>query len=80
MLEIFKIRIILLLLDLILGCVLAFILGFVWFFFKLIILGYGDSGPQWINTVYTYIEIISIFSGAIASQWYYHYAHKKGKL
>jgi hypothetical protein len=35
---------------------------FLWYLFRLIILGYGDSGPQWINTV----NDIMLYGGSIA--------------
>lgn len=75
-----KYRLILLFLGLILGWVLGGALTLIWFIFNSIVLGYADRGPRWVNTVNTVIQIISILTGLIASQWYYHYAHKKGKL
>ncbi len=75
-----KYRLILLLLGLILGWVVGGALGVVWFIFNSILLGYGDSGPEWVNTVTTWIQIISVLSCLIASQLLYHYSQKKGKL
>ncbi len=74
------IRIVLLAIGLLLGWVTGYVVGFLWYFFKLIVLGYGDSGPQWINNVYDVIWAVSILSGIVVSQWYYSYAHKKGRL
>lgn len=37
--------------SIILGFILGYILLWGWFFFRLMVLGYGDSGPSWINTV-----------------------------
>ncbi len=74
------IRIVLLAIGLLLGWVTGYVVGFLWYFFQLIALGYGDSGPQWINRVYDVIWAVSILSGIAASQWYYSYAHKKGRL
>ena len=37
--------------GILLGFLLGFILDWLWFFFTLFILNYGDSGPSWINTV-----------------------------
>jgi len=34
-----------------LGFVLGYALGMIWFLFSLFILGYGDSGPSWVNSV-----------------------------
>lgn len=67
-------------LGLIGGGVLGYVLNSIWFFFRLVALGYGDSGPLWVNEVNKWIWIFSILVGLIASQWYYHYAHKKGRL
>jgi len=35
----------------IVGFILGYALLWVWFWFSLLILGYGDSGPSWVNTV-----------------------------
>jgi len=75
-----KVRFVFLIIGLIAGWVLGFFLTNIWFLFRLAILGYGDSGPGWINTVDTWIWIISIFVGMIITQWFYHRAHKAGKL
>jgi ABC-type antimicrobial peptide transport system permease subunit len=82
--ENFKIRLTLLFLGLILGCVLAFVLNIAWYIFTLIVLGYGHSAPEWFIEIDTWIEriliVISVLSCLIASQWFYYYAHKKGRL
>ncbi len=75
-----KIRFVLLILGLLLGWILGFTFAFIWVVIKGYVLGYGDSGPEWVNTVTTWIQIISVLSCLIASQWVYHYAHKKGKF
>ncbi|GBD99840.1 hypothetical protein BMS3Abin07_01886 [bacterium BMS3Abin07] len=76
----FKIRVVLLLLGLLVGWVVGVFFGYIWYLFTLVVLGYGDSGPQWINKVTACIQIIMIIIGIIASQWYYHYAQKRGRL
>jgi len=43
------------------GCFFGFCLAIGWFFFRWIILGYGDSGPSWSNTVMN----ICIYGGPI---------------
>lgn len=79
-----KIRLTLLVLGLILGLVLAFGLNIAWYLFKLIVFGYGHSAPESFIKIHEWVErilvIASVLSGVIASQWYYHYAHKKGRL
>ncbi len=35
----------------IIGGIVGFLLLCIWFLFSWIFLGYGDSGPSWINTV-----------------------------
>jgi len=75
-----KVRVTLLILGLIFGWILGFTFSFVWVVIKGYVLGYGDSGPEWVNTVTTWIQIISVLSCLIASQLVYHYAHKKGRL
>jgi len=35
----------------IVGFILGYALLWVWFWFRVIILGYGDSGPSWVDTV-----------------------------
>ena len=37
--------------SLLAGLAIGYALLWAWFFFTLLILGYGDSGPSWINTV-----------------------------
>ena len=59
------------------GIILTFALGLIWMFIKGIILGYGDSGPDWVNTVTTWIEIISITGCAIGSQVLFQYVLNK---
>lgn len=33
------------------GIICGFILSWIWYFFSLFILGYGDSGPSWVNLI-----------------------------
>jgi len=82
--QVFQTRLMLLFLGFVLGFVLAFILNVAWYLFRLIVLGYGHSAPEsfikldeWVERV---LVIVSILFCLIASQWYYHHAHKKGKL
>ncbi len=75
----FTTRFLLLAIGLAAGLILGLVLN-IWFFFRLTILGYGDSGPQWIIAVNNWLWMISVLFSLVASQWYYHYAHKRGKL
>ena len=76
-----KIRSVFLILGLALGLILNFVLNLAWYFFKLIVLGYGHSAPEWFITVHERIEIIlliiSVCSGLIASQILYRSAFQK---
>ncbi len=54
------------------GVILGFILGYLllwgWFFFRLMVLGYGDSGPSWINTVNDIVFWAGLAIGIIGGQ------------
>jgi hypothetical protein len=50
------------------GTVLGIVLAWFWFFFGLFILGYGDSGPSWINTVTDILWWGAIVIGILAGQ------------
>jgi hypothetical protein len=70
----------LLLWGLVIGLILGFVLNVIWFSFRLAVLGYGDSGPEWIIAVNNWIFIISIAICLIGSQIVHHYVSKKVKL
>jgi hypothetical protein len=72
-----KRRGILLLWSLVIGLTLGFVLNVIWFIFRLTVLGYGDSGPQWIIGVNNWIFIISMAICLIGSQIVYYYVSKK---
>jgi len=82
-LEKLMIRFILLILCLVLSFVLVIIISSAWVFFSLVVLGYGDSGPDWLIEFEKWFEkiliIISIITGLIVSQLIYHRAFRKGK-
>ena len=47
----------------------AFLL--LWFIIRVFILGYGDSGPSWINTVNDTVLYIGVFLGVVGGQLLY---------
>lgn len=61
------------------GIIISVILLFIWTMLRWQVLGYGDSGPDWISTVNTWIQVISIGMGIVASQWLYHRIKNKSK-
>lgn len=63
--------------GLVIGGVLGLVLNIIWFIFTLTVLGYGDSGPQWIIAVNNWIFIISMAICLIGSQIVYYYVSKK---
>ena len=54
------------------GAVVGFILGYVllwgWFFLRVIMLGYRDSGPPWIITVNDIVFYGGLLAGIIGGQ------------
>ena len=50
------------------GIVLGFVMGFLWFFTGVIFLGYGDSGPSWINTVNYILFYGGLTAGILGGQ------------
>lgn len=60
-----------------LGLLLAFVLGFIWLVITGFVLGYGDSGPDWFNTVTYWIKIISIALSLVLSQLIFNYVKKR---
>lgn len=57
------------------GAVVGFILGYAllwgWFFLRLILLGYRDSGPPWIITVNDIVFYGGLVTGIIAGQLFF---------
>ena len=58
-------------LSLAVGGAVGFALMWVWFFVRVIFLGYGDSGPSWINTVSDLVIIAGCVLSVIGGQWIY---------
>jgi formate/nitrite transporter FocA (FNT family) len=54
--------------SMIVGIFVGYAFGWIWFFFRLIILGYGDSGPEWIITVNKAVFLLGFFSCIIYGQ------------
>jgi len=50
------------------GFVAGYALGWIWFFFRLFILGYGDSGPAWINTINRIVFALGVVGCIILGQ------------
>lgn len=50
------------------GALSGLVMGLLWFFFTLLILGYGDSGPSWLNTVDDWLLGAGILIGILGGQ------------
>ena len=50
------------------GGVFGFVFALSWFLLCLVFLGYGDSGPSWINTVSDTVFSLGVFVGVIGGQ------------
>ena len=50
------------------GFVLGFVMGLLWFFTRVIFLGYGDSGPSWIITVNHILFYGGLTAGILGGQ------------
>ncbi len=65
------------------GFVISIPLNFVLIFIWLIIshlLGYGDSGPDWVNTISDGIRIVSIIFSLLMSQLLFNHLKNKGTI
>jgi hypothetical protein len=54
--------------SVIVSFILAFSLEWIWFLLSLFLLGYGDSGPSWINTVNNYLLVAGLIIGIVGGQ------------
>ena len=63
--------------GILMSIVLSFALGLIWMVIKGIILGYGDSGPHWVNTVTQWIQVVSVAFCILLSQLLFNYVKKK---
>jgi ABC-type antimicrobial peptide transport system permease subunit len=50
------------------GFILGYVLTMAWFFLRLLILGYRDSGPSWGNTVTDVVFYGGLLAGVIGGQ------------
>ncbi|MBC8549072.1 MAG: hypothetical protein H8D23_05425 [Candidatus Brocadiales bacterium] len=55
----------------------AFALSLMWTAIKGFVLGYGDSGPEWVGTVTNTIITITVITCIVLSQFAYNHIHKK---
>jgi hypothetical protein len=53
------------------GFILGYLLVWLWFFFRLFFLGYGDSGPSWIIMINRSVFIAGLAIGIIGGQIVY---------
>ncbi|OGP50205.1 MAG: hypothetical protein A2Y79_07820 [Deltaproteobacteria bacterium RBG_13_43_22] len=51
-----------------LGFLIGFVLIWSWSFFRILFLGYGDSGPAWINTINDIVFYGGMIVGVIGGQ------------
>jgi len=73
-------RLLLLFFGLISGAVIGYFFNLIWLVVKGYILGYGDSGPEWVGTISNLIWIVTISICVIVSQWLFGYLKKRGKI
>lgn len=57
------------LLSLVVGGVVGFAFIWIWFFVGVFFLGYGDSGPSWVNVVNDIVFIVGIVLSLVGGQW-----------
>jgi hypothetical protein len=63
----------------IVGFILGYALLWAWFFFSLLILGYGDSGPPWINAVTNFVFWVGLAIGILGGQMIFFTKIFKGR-
>jgi hypothetical protein len=66
------------------GLVLGFVLNFLWYIFLSLILGWGDSGPDWYVEIQDYIFwgilLTGVVGWAIVYRWLSRYLDRKDNL
>jgi hypothetical protein len=65
--------------SIILGFVLGYILLWGWYFIGLLFLGYGDSGPPWVNSVNDIVFYSGIIAGIVGGQFLFALKRRKVK-
>lgn len=70
-------RLLYLLISLVFSIPLSFSFALIWMVIKGVILGYGDSGPDWVNTVTKWIQMVSVVICVVLSQVLFHYVNRK---
>lgn len=60
-----------------LGLLIAYLLEVLWFILRWLLLGYGDSGPEWIATVNVIIFWLSLLMCIFVAQVYFYKSIKK---
>jgi len=63
--------------SVLLGSVLGYFLGWIWFLSGLFLLGYGDSGPEWVNTVNKCVLLAGLLAGIAGGQILFFQRHKQ---
>ncbi|MBI5848760.1 MAG: hypothetical protein HZB31_12610 [Nitrospirae bacterium] len=78
-----KIKVILLIVGAFLGFVFGEAIGIMWYVFCALVLGWGDSAPDWYfqiqGIVQTTILVISIIAGIVGLQFLWNRAQRKKK-
>jgi hypothetical protein len=59
------------------GLILGYSLGWMCFFLSLSFVGYGDSGPSWVNTVSDWVLLASLLAGIVGGQVLFFYKHNE---
>jgi hypothetical protein len=77
----FKIRFAIFCFSIVLGYLTGVIINFLWYLFLALVVGWGDSAPEWYieiqKIIFNTILIISVIIWIIGSQWFYHRRNKE---
>ena len=67
--------------SILLGCVLGYVFVWLWFLFSVFLLGYGDSGPPWVNLISDLVFFIGLGVAIIGGQiLFFTYWGKKRRM
>ena len=50
------------------GAAIGFVFALIWFIVCVLFLGYGDSGPSWVNTVSDAVLFVGVIFGVVGGQ------------